>query len=394
MLREKSARAAAENLAAVLREADLRKDEFLATLGHELRNPLGPLSHGLQILNRISSQDPVIQKTRDMMARQIECLVRLVDDLLDVGRVTQGKIVLQKQCVDLRDVVRRAVEGGGLHIDERGHKLELRMSDKPLPVDVDVIRIAQIVTNLLSNAAKFTNPGSGLIQLDCEQSGAEAVVRLRDNGRGIAPEMLPKIFDLFTQADPTESRTEGGLGIGLTLARRLAEMHGGRLEASSKGLAQGSEFVLRLPLADSRELAPVNASGTKPVSARNKTARHRILIVDDNEDSAQSLLTLLDILGHDVRQANSGTLALELAAEFVPDVVLLDLGMPGMSGYDVARAFQTQSNLRDLCIIALSGYGSEEDRRRTHSAGFYHHLVKPIDFAALESVLASLPAKA
>jgi CheY-like chemotaxis protein/two-component sensor histidine kinase len=306
--------------------------------------------------------------------------------------VTQGKITLKKDRVDLRDVVTRALEGCRAQIQEHGQKLEVQLPESALPVEVDVIRVAQIVTNLLNNAAKFTGPG-GVIQLVCEPSadGRAGLVCVRDNGRGIEPDMLPKIFDLFTQADPTDSRTQGGLGIGLTLARRLTEMHEGSLEASSKGLAQGSEFTLSLPLDPTRR--ELNRTGlqssTRADSIQNPG--RRILIVDDNQDSAASLATLLGLLGHEVHQANDGGRALKLAAEFMPDVMLLDIGMPGMNGYDLALAIKSQASLKEVPLIAISGYGGEEERRKTLSAGFHGHLVKPVELTSLQSMLASLP---
>jgi CheY-like chemotaxis protein len=379
-----------EEAAVRLREADRHKDEFLAMLGHELRNPLAPLRNGIYALNRISSKEPAVQRIRDMMERQIESLVRLVNELLDVSRVTQGKIKLRKEHCDLKDVVARAIESCRVFIEDRGHQLEVTTLEDPLPVEADAVRLIQVVNNLLNNSAKFTPHGGTIrIVVDRDAEMSQAVVHVYDSGMGIAPEMLPKVFDLFTQADPTSSRTEGGLGIGLTLARRLIEMHCGTLEAASAGLGRGSEFIIRLPVArkvTGRERTV--QQGRESATGRRPRAR-RILIVDDNRDSADSLAVLLRILGHEVRQAYDGLEGFAAALEFLPDVLLLDIGLPGMNGYEVAKRIRSENGLRSVRIVAVSGYGSDEDRQRARAAGFDDYLVKPLELASLELILAS-----
>ena len=387
LVQAQAARYAAEQAAAVLREADRRKDEFLAMLAHELRNPLASLRSGLQVLNVIGSPNLEPRRTREMMGRQVENLVRLVDDLLDVGRVTQGKIRLQLDVADLTTVALRAVESCRAAFDERGQRLHLALPDAPVPVEVDLVRAAQVLINLLSNSCKFT-PQGGQVWLAVERDGGSGVVRVRDTGRGIAAEMLPKVFELFMQADPSASRIEGGLGIGLTLSRRLMEMHGGSLTAASAGLGHGSEFTARFPLAAAPEKPLVS---TTAQAGRTPPPR-RILIVDDNQDAAESLAMLLELMGHVVRQAHDGMQALAAAHEFIPDLVLLDIGLPGMSGYDVAHALRGHPLFRETRLIALTGYGSDEDRHRSRAAGFHHHLVKPVELAALEPILAATPA--
>jgi PAS domain S-box-containing protein len=390
LLEEQSARVAAERTTAVLRETDRRKDEFLAMLAHELRNPLAPLRNGIQVLSLVGGQDPTADKTREMMSRQVESLIRLVDDLLDVSRVSQGKIQLQKEPAELCQVVAGALESCRPVIDERGHQLEVELPEEPLPVVIDAVRISQVVINLLNNAAKFTPPG-GRIGLSLERIGEakDAVVKIRDSGIGIAPEMLPRIFGLFAQADPSVSRSEGGLGIGLTLARRLVEMHGGRLHAESAGLGKGSEFVVRIPLS----MGEAVPGGERPaIEGPQRSSSLRILVVDDNRDAGESLSILLRLFGHEVRQAFDGPHAVTVAEDFGPDVVLLDIGMPGMSGYEVAEELQARPALANARLIALTGYGSAEDRSRSHAAGFHAHLVKPVELAALEPILAAIPA--
>jgi PAS domain S-box-containing protein len=387
---EQSARAAAERVAEVLRTADRRKDEFLAMLGHELRNPLAPLRNGLQILNLIGSRELAARQTREMMGRQLEGLIRLVDDLLDVGRVTQGKIDLHPERTDLKHVATRALESARSSIDEREHRVELSMPDAPVPINGDPVRLTQVVTNLLNNAAKFT-PHGGRIQVVVKSDLAtnQGLVVVRDNGMGIAPNMLTRVFDLFAQADPSVGRAEGGLGIGLTLARRLVEMHAGTLEASSEGIGRGSEFSMRLPLAeDAREAGAGPAHDDLKEATR--LSSKRILVVDDNEDAAESLTMLLRLFGHEVREAYNGESALSMLGDFVPDLLLLDLGLPGMDGYELARHVRSHPKLSGVRLVALSGYGSEEDRRSTSDAGFDAHFVKPVEFASIQSLLASI----
>jgi signal transduction histidine kinase len=372
-----------------LKEADRRKDEFLAMLAHELRNPLAPVRSALHILRLDDSDGERRRQTYDLLERQIEHLVRLVDDLLDVSRITRGKINVQKVRVDLASVAARAIEGSRPTIKERGHTLEVTLPNEPVAVTADPLRLAQVIWNLLNNAAKYT-PEDGRIWLTAAAEGSEAVVRVRDTGVGIPSEMLPKVFDLFTQVDRAIDRSLGGLGIGLTLVRRLTELHDGTVEAFSGGAGQGSEFVVRLPRAPEEKSAhPVVGQGEKDVlSGPAPTARRRLLVVDDNKDSADSLAMLLRLLGNDVDTAHNGVQALQAVADYRPDAVLLDIGLPGMSGYDVAREVRVRPELGQPVLIALTGFGSEEDRRQSRESGFNAHLVKPVELTALQALLA------
>ncbi len=366
-------------------EADHRKDEFLAMLGHELRNPLAPIRNALRVV-RPGKQEPrpEVRQAYDIIERQVENLARLVDDLLDVGRITSGKIRLQKERIDLAAVVARALEGARPLIDARRHTLEVNLPEVPVPVEADPVRLAQVLWNLLNNAAKYT-PDGGRITLTVER-GDEAVVRIRDTGTGIAPEMLPKVFDLFTQVERTLDRAQGGLGLGLTLVRRLTEMHGGTVAATSEGLGQGCEFVVRLPV------LPDEAPAAEPVrpSAERRVAPapgRRILVVDDNRDSAESLAMFLRLFGNDVRTVHGGRLALVVAETYRPDVVLLDIGLPGLDGLEVCRRLRTRGGEIQPLIVAMTGYGQEEGRRHSEEAGFDHHMVKPVDLEALQELL-------
>jgi signal transduction histidine kinase len=372
-----------------LREADRRKDEFLAMLAHELRNPLAPIRNALEIL-RLRGRDrrAAAREAWDMVERQTEQLSRLVDDLLDVSRITRGKITLQRAPVEVAEVVRRAVETSRPLIEARRHTLQVQLPPRPLWVEGDLTRLAQVVLNLLNNAAKYTDEGGQLsvaVEAPAEGNGwpAEVVIRVRDTGMGIRPEMLPRVFDLFTQADRTLDRAQGGLGIGLTLVRRLVQMHGGRVEAHSEGPGKGSEFMVRLPLYRGPLPEPDDSGDGAAVAAPPR----RILVVDDNRDSAQSLATLLRLTGNDVLAANDPRAALEAAARFRPEVAILDIGLPGMDGYELARRLRSLPGLEHLRLAALTGYGSEEDRRRSRDAGFDDHLVKPVEMETLQAFL-------
>jgi PAS domain S-box-containing protein len=368
-----------------LREADHRKDEFLAMLAHELRNPLAPLSNALYLVRMVGgAQADTVRAAHDLMERQVECLVRLVDDLLDVSRITRGKINLQRERVDLAAVVARAIESSRPVIEARRHALDVTVPHEPLPVEADPVRLAQVLLNLLNNAAKYT-PENGHVWLTVERQGGGAVVRVRDTGVGIPADMLPKVFDLFTQGDRTLERAEGGLGIGLTLARRLTEMHGGTLEARSEGSGKGSEFVVWLPLVEQALPAPEEPAGPPRVAG---TPARRILVVDDNCDAADSLAMLLRLLGNNVRTAHDGRQALVVAEAFQPELVLLDIGLPGMNGYEVARQLRALPAQDRAMLVALTGFGAEEDRRQSRAAGFNAHLVKPVRLTALQSLLA------
>jgi PAS domain S-box-containing protein len=370
-----------------LRDADRRKDEFLATLAHELRNPLAPIRNSLQIL-RMPRVDPdIARQTREMMERQVHHLVRLVDDLLDVSRVMRGKIELRRERVELATIVARAVETAKPLIEVQGHTLDLSLPTESLPLDADPVRLAQVLGNLLTNAAKYTE-ANGNIRLSARRDGAEVALSVRDDGIGIAADMLPHVFELFVQADHTSTKAQGGLGIGLTLVKNLVELHGGSVSADSAGLGTGSEFVVRLPLVVHSDDAPSMDEGL--VENFQPSSGRRLLVVDDNRDAAASLGMLLQLQGHEVRVANDGQSALELATSFRPHLVFLDLGMPGMDGFEVARRLRQTPSLEKTTLVALTGWGQREDRRRTAEAGFNHHLVKPPEFEAVEKLLAEL----
>ncbi len=371
-----------------LRQADRRKDEFLALLAHELRNPLAPIRNALHLL-RVGTKlkEPDRREAFDVLERQIEHLVRLVDDLLDVNRITRGKIQLRKEHMALATVVARAVEGSRPLIEARRQALDIRLPPEEIILDADPVRLAQALLNLLNNAAKYT-PEGGHIWLTVEPQGGEVIFRVRDNGMGIRPDMLAKIFDLFTQSERTLDRAEGGLGIGLTLVRRLTELHGGSVEAHSEGPGRGSEFVLRLPVPVLAEGKIQQQSGTVPPARLPMPAR-RILVVDDNQDGAKSLAKLLRLFGNEVRIAYDGHEALRLAMEYQPQVVFLDIGLPGMDGLEVCRLLRRQPGLKNTLVIALTGYGQDDDRRRSYEAGFNAHLVKPVDLDTLREMLSS-----
>jgi two-component system CheB/CheR fusion protein len=369
-----------------LRDADRRKDEFLAMLAHELRNPLAPIRNAVQLLRRLGPSEPEIQWTREVIDRQVEHLVRLVDDLLDVSRITQGKITLKKEKVDLITIIGRALETSRPLIDSRKHRLTVSLPEQPLRLEGDTTRLTQVVSNLLNNAAKFT-PEGGQIWLVAEAQNGQVVLRIRDTGMGIPEDLLPHVFDLFRQADRSLDRSQGGLGVGLTLVRSLLEMHGGTVEAYSDGPGRGSEFVVRLPAFAEPGEAVEDASAVE--SHMGNSACCRVLVVDDNSDSAESIALLLELNGHDVRMAHDGPAALEIARSFHPQVVVLDIGLPGMDGYEVAKRLRSEAPMQNVILIALTGYGQSEDRQRSIAAGFNHHLVKPVDPEVLQTLIAS-----
>ena len=376
-------------LAASLAEADRRKNEFLATLAHELRNPLAPITAGLDIvrmLNDPARADQTLNRTLDMLERQVGQMVNLVDDLLDIARISGGKLELKKQRVDLQGIVCMAIETSQPTLLESGHALVLQMPDDALTLDADPTRIAQVVANLLNNAAKYT-PAGGRIELTVRRQAQAILISVADNGIGLAPQDLDAIFELFSQADLSANRAHGGLGIGLSLVRQLVEMHGGVVNASSPGLRQGSTFTVMLPLAITTELpTPVHRQPAGLLSARKKDLR--ILVVDDHVDAAKSLATLLSLKGHVTEVAHSGLSALDMAAEFRPDVAFLDIGMPGMDGHETAQAVRKIAGLEAVVLIALTGWGTKADRGRSAKAGFDHHLTKPAALDAVDALLA------
>jgi signal transduction histidine kinase/ActR/RegA family two-component response regulator len=370
-----------------LAAADRRKDEFLAMLGHELRNPLAPLRNAVLLLRRLGPPDPHVQRCTELIERQVKAMTRLVDDLLDVSRITSGKIKLQRETVDLAAVVARGVEMTRPLIDARGQVLKVTLGPEPVRLEADPTRLAQAIGNLLNNAAKYTQEG-GQIGLTAGREGGDVVVRVRDDGVGIAAELLPHVFDLFTQGDHSLARSGGGLGIGLTLVKKLVELHGGSVEAHSDGADQGSEFVVRLP-ALSLAPGPVSFdSMDQGQRTKDKGPSRRVLVVDDNVDAAESLAILLHMEGHEVRTTYDGPAALGAAETFRPEIVLLDIGLPKMDGYEVARRLRRAPGLEKVVLVALTGYGQEEDRRSSREATIDHHLVKPVDPEALWTLLA------
>ncbi len=373
---------------AALREADRRKDEFLAILAHELRNPLAPIRHALQILRMPQVDSETARQSRDVMERQLQHLVRLVDDLLDVSRVMRGKIELRREPIELATVVARAVETAQSLIQAHGHRLDVSVPNDSLLLDADPIRLAQVISNLVTNAAKYTQD-NGHIWVTAHREGNHAVLQVRDNGIGIAQDMLPHVFELFVQADQSSSKAQGGLGIGLTIVKNLVEMHGGFVRAHSAGLGQGCEFEVTLPLllSNRRQSIPVPQEQSPE---RSRSPGHRLLIVDDNQDAAATLAMLLRLDGHEIQIAHDGNSALEMARSYGPELVLLDLGMPGMDGYEVARRIRQQTGMEDTVLAALTGWGTAEDRRRTAEAGFDHHLIKPIELTVLKHIIAQL----
>jgi len=365
-----------------LADADRRKDEFLAMLGHELRNPLAPVTTALQLM-RLHSDEPLrVARARETIERQVEHMTRLIDDLLDVSRITQGKIELRHESVVLSSLVARAVESARPVIDERGHRLTLDLPDEPVAVSGDPARLEQVLANLLNNAAKYTDVG-GRIWVRAFVEGGQAVLSVKDNGAGLTPEMRDHVFDLFVQGPEVRAYARGGLGIGLTLVRRLVEMHNGTVEVRSDGLGEGSEFIVRLPLGVVSQAAP---AGDATGGGLAGLPMRRILVVDDNVDAADALAELLRDFGHDVRAVHDGPSAIEQAAIHRPDIVLLDIGMPGFDGYEVARRMRTELGLT-ATLVALTGYGEANHRRLSREAGFDQHVTKPVDIRKLETLL-------
>jgi signal transduction histidine kinase len=370
-----------------LHQRDRRKDEFLAALGHELRNPLAPIGNALEILRLGQGNETTDAEARETIERQFRHLVRIVDDLLEVSRITLGKIGLRKERVLLSEVVQSAIETSRPLIEDHGHELTVTLPPDPVWLWADASRLTQSIANVLNNAAKFT-PDHGRITLTAQKEGDHVAIKVHDNGIGIRPDMLPRVFDIFAQGDNALERTQGGLGIGLFMVKKLVEMQGGVVKAHSAGRGQGSEFVIRFPVA---ALEQLSSGARKEAGTRQTTASpaRRVLVVDDNRDAAESLGTLLRIMGHEVRIAYDGPTALEAARAYRPDLVLLDIGLPGMHGYEVAQRIRHEPKLRKVILAAVTGWGQEEDRRRAREAGFDHHVTKPLNRATLERLLAT-----
>jgi PAS domain S-box-containing protein len=366
-----------------LQEASRQMSEFVAMLAHELRNPLAPIRNAMQVMSLRGLEDPQLEWCRTVVDRQVALLGHLVDDLLDVNRITTGKIQLKREPVLISLVIERALESSSPLIQERKHRVEVSVPEEPLVVQGDSTRLSQVFLNLLNNAAKYT-PENGLIQISGKAEGQHAVIRVRDNGLGIAPELLPKVFDLFVQGSRSLDRAEGGLGIGLALVREIVRLHGGSVSVSSAGVQQGSEFTVKLPLVTR---SPHQMKSEQDTETAIPARHRRILVVDDNSDSAESMALLLRASGHEVHTAHDGASALEQAGAHKPEIVLLDIGLPGMSGYTVAKRLRAIPELDAVTLIAMTGYGQEEDRKRSRDAGFDHHLVKPIDLAVLTALL-------
>jgi signal transduction histidine kinase len=365
-----------------LADADRRKDEFLAMLGHELRNPLAPVTTALQLM-RLHSDEPLrVARARETIERQVEHMTRLIDDLLDVSRITRGKIELRHEPVVLSSLVARAVEAARPVIDERGHRLTLDLPAEPVTVNGDPARLEQVLANLLNNAAKYTDVG-GRIWVRALAEDGKLILSVKDNGAGLTPSMCEQVFDLFVQGPEVRAYARGGLGIGLTLVRRLVEMHKGTVEVRSDGPGQGCEFIVRLPLGGLSQVTPKRDPAGAGLAA---LPPRRILVVDDNVDAADALAELLRDFGHDVKAVHDGPSAIEQAAIHRPDIVLLDIGMPGFDGYEVARRMRTELGLTST-LVALTGYGEARHRRLSREAGFDRHVTKPVDIRKLESLL-------
>ena len=379
----------AEALNAVAREADIRKNQFLAMLAHELRNPLTPIRLMLDLMLRADGTDDLIKSRLGMIDRQVRQMTRLIDDLLDASRITQDKLLLRKEDVELGSVIGDVIDTCRPVCEAARLELSVTLPPQPVYLHADPVRLAQVFGNLMQNACKFTKPG-GHISLDAEQQGGDVVITVRDSGVGIPSDMLRKIFEMFTQGDQSLERSEGGLGIGLTLVRRLVELHGGSVQAFSAGPEQGSQFVVRLPLIEKREAPPPALATSEPTALPIQ----RILVVDDNQDAAMALSMLLKLSGNDTHVAFDGMEAVEAAARLRPDVVLMDLGMPKLDGYGAARRIREQPWGKGMALVAVTGWGQIGDRQKTAAAGFDGHLVKPLDHAMLMAMLARFPGTA
>jgi two-component system, sensor histidine kinase len=366
-----------------LRVADQRKDEFLATLAHELRNPLAPIRTGLELMARLPADGARREAVMAMMDRQLNQLLRLIDDLLEIARISTGKLVLQRERLDMRHIVETALEACAPLVSRGGHRLTVRMCEQPLWVDGDPARLAQSLSNLLNNAAKYT-PDGGRITITLASEGGQAVLTVEDTGVGLPADMIGRVFDMFAQVNRSLDRAQGGLGIGLALVKSLVGLHGGQVSASSPGPGLGSTFTIRLPLLEAPAAVPQPPAADMPEPA----APLRVLVVDDNQDAAESLAALLALAGHHVRVAHGGQEALDTAPDFMPHAVFCDLGMPGMDGHEFARRLRRDGRFATTLLIALTGWGAEEDQRRSRAAGFDRHLTKPASAAALAALLA------
>ena len=367
-----------------LQESDRRKDEFLATLAHELRNPLAPLRNGLEMMHLARDNPNVLDEAWNMMNRQLGQMVRLIDDLMDLSRINRGKLELRKQRIDLSRVIQQAIETSRPMIQAAEHQLILSIPPSPVEVEADFTRLSQVFGNLLNNAAKYTDRG-GRISVSMERDNNKAIVKIRDNGIGIPSDMLIRIFETFTQVDHSLEKAQGGLGIGLSLVKWLVELHGGTVEARSEG--QGSEFIVRLPALT----ASISTNITRQTDDRTGTSARRILVVDDNRDAAVSLAMMLKLMGHETSTAHDGLEAIDVAEKSPPDLILLDIGMPKLNGYDTARRIRAKSWGREIKLIALTGWGQDEAKRKSFEAGFNAHMVKPVDPAVLNKVLRDEP---
>jgi PAS domain S-box-containing protein len=369
-----------------LKDADQKKNEFLSILAHELRNPLAPIRNGLQLMKLAKYDANAIEQARIMMERQLHQMVRLIDDLMDLTRISSGKITLKKTRMPLAAAVQNAVETSRPLVEAAGHDLILDVPDEPIFVDADETRLSQVFANLLNNAAKYTDRG-GRIRLAVERQGSDVVVTVEDKGVGIPAHMLPRVSEMFTQVDRSLEKAQSGMGIGLNIVKRLVEMHGGGIEAQSGGHGMGSRFIVRLPVV----LALASGQpGNEADQQAPPIARHRILVVDDNRDAAISLAMILNKMGNETQTAHDGHEAVDVAAAFKPDVILLDIGMPKLNGHEACRRIREQPWGKNVVIVACTGWGQEEDKRRSQEAGFSFHMVKPVDPAALENLLAGL----
>jgi signal transduction histidine kinase/ActR/RegA family two-component response regulator len=369
-----------------LKEADKRKDEFLATLAHELRNPLAPIGNALQLLKLTGNKPEILENVRGIMENQVQQMVRLVDDLMDVSRITQGKIELRKERVMLGDIIKNAVEIAKPLIEENNHTLMVKLPAEVIWLEADFTRIAQVFSNLLNNAAKYTERG-GTIEISARMEDQKVHVSMQDNGLGIPPEKLKHIFDLFAQVDSSIERSRGGLGIGLTLVKKLVEMHGGTIQAESMGLGKGSEFIICLPTTN---METTSATSAIDELIPKKSHSYRILVVDDNEASAKTMMWTMEMLGHTSQIAHDGPSGIELSKSFYPDIVLLDIGLPGMNGYEVCQAMRKDPVLKNTVYVAQTGWGQKEHLERSNAAGFDYHLVKPVDINVLKNIISAL----